>query len=161
MILCLKFFSSYESVGLDFSLGKNNSFYLCEVYRPPSCKRHYFNNDFSEMIKASVGGKNCIILGDFIVNLLGLNFVVADQDFFDNFVDDNFTSLNDVPTRVAQTSKTCLDHIYVIFNENFFAGVLQTSTSDHYATFCCISNWSERDNICSKITFRNHSKKYF
>ena len=31
-------FSSYESIGLGTSLGKKYSFYLCGVYRPPSCK---------------------------------------------------------------------------------------------------------------------------
>ena len=56
------------------------------------------------MIKASVGGKKCIILGDFNVNLLGINSAVACKDFFDNFVDDNYKSLIDVPTRVTQTS---------------------------------------------------------
>ena len=56
------------------------------------------------MIKASVDGKKCIILGDFILNLLGLNSVVACRDFFDNFIDDNYKSLIDVPTRVTQTS---------------------------------------------------------
>ena len=111
------------------------------------------------MIKASVGGKKCIKLGDFNVNLLGLNSVLACQDFFDNFIDGNYTSLIDAPTRVTQTSKTCLDHIYVNFNENFFAGVLEISTSDHYATFCCIPNWLGRDNIYSKHTFRNHSEE--
>ena len=153
-------FSSYESIGLEISLGKNNSFYLCGVYRPPSCKLQDFNHDFFEMIKASVGGKKCIILGDFNVNLLGLNSVLACQDFFDNFIDGNYTSLIDAPTRVTQTSKTCLDHIYVNFNENFFAGVLEISTSDHYATFCCIPKWLERVNNYAKHTFRSHSEEH-
>ena len=61
------------------------------------------------MIKAPVGGKKCIISGDFNVNLLVHNSVVACQDFFHNFIDDNYKSLNDVPTSVTQTSKTCLD----------------------------------------------------
>ena len=74
--------SSYESIGLEISLGKNNSFYLCGVYRSPSCKLQDFHHDFFEMTKASVGGKECIILGDFNVNLLGLKSVLACQDFF-------------------------------------------------------------------------------
>ena len=79
--------------------------------------------------------------------------------FFHNFIEGNYTSLIDAPTRVTQTSKTCLDHIYVNFNENFFVGVLQASTNDHYATFCCMPIWLERDNIYSKQTFRNHSEE--
>ena len=87
------------------------------------------------MIKASVGGKKCIYFCDINGNLLGLNSVVACQAFFYNFSADDYTSLIDVPTRFTQTSKICLDHILVNFSENLFAGVLQTSTSDHYATF--------------------------
>ena len=58
------------------------------------------------MIKVSIGGKKCIVLGDFNVNLLGLNSVVACLHFFDHFIAENYTSLFDVPTRVTQTSKT-------------------------------------------------------
>ena len=76
----------YESIELEISLGKNNSFYLCGVFRPPSCKIQYFNHDFFEIIKASIVGKKCIISGDFNINLLGLKSVVDCQDFFDNFI---------------------------------------------------------------------------
>ena len=78
---------------------------------------------------------------------------------FDNYIPDKNTSLNYVPTRLTQTPKTCLDHIYFNFSGKFFAGVLQTSKSDHFATFCCILNWLERYNICFKPNFKNHSEE--
>ena len=53
------------------------------------------------------------ILGDFNANLLGLNFAVAFQDFFDNLIYYIHTALIDVLTRVTQTSKTCLDNFCV------------------------------------------------
>ena len=43
-------FSCYESIWLEISLGKNKSFYLCGVYRPPSCKLQSFNHDFFGLI---------------------------------------------------------------------------------------------------------------
>ena len=85
--------------------------------------------------------KKCLIFGDFNINLMNLNSVVSCHDFYDLFISGNYTPLIDMPTRVTPTSATCLDHIYVNIIENFFTGVLQTTISDHYATFCCIPNW--------------------
>ena len=74
-------------------------------------------------------------------------------------ISENYTPLLDIPTSVTLTSATCLDHIYVKFIENFFTGALQTSISDHYATFCCIPNWIGRIINVSKYSFRNHSEE--
>ena len=42
--------SNFESIGVEISLGSNNSFYLCGVYRPPHSNITNFNTDFFEMI---------------------------------------------------------------------------------------------------------------
>ena len=61
--------SSYESIRLEISLGKKTHFtFVGSIVPPPAKKKQDFNHDFFEMIKKLLGGKICIILGDFNVS---------------------------------------------------------------------------------------------
>ena len=151
--------SNFESIGVEISLGSNNSFYLCGVYRPPHSNITNFNTDFFEMISTHSHNKKCIVTGDFNIDLMSIGTVSSCQNFVDSFASENFTSLIDAPTRISRNSNTCIDHIHVNFLENFFAGVLKISVSDHFATFCCIPNWLEPASNVLKHSFRDHSEE--
>ena len=49
----------------------------------------------------------------------------------------NFKQLINVPTRVTDTSATCIDHIFVNKSEKVNqAGVIESGISDHFITYC-------------------------
>ena len=81
--------------------------------------------------------------------------------FYDFFlqISESYTSLIDILIRVTRTSLACCDHTYVNFLENFFTDVLQTSFSDHAATFCCVPIWMGRISNVSKYLFQNNSEE--
>ena len=43
--------------------------------------------------------------------------------------------------------------------KSFFAGVLATNISEHYATFCFVRKWIGRISNVSKYSFRNKSEE--
>ena len=90
------------------------------------------------MMQASVGGRKCIILGDFDANLLGHNSVIACQGFFDNFIDGNYTSLTDAPTRVTQRLNrtwTMSMLILMIISLQVFCKLVQVTIMQHFAVY--------------------------
>ena len=45
--------------------------------------------------------KKCIVLCDFNINFLGLNSVIACQDFSDKFIGDNFAGESPITSRLV------------------------------------------------------------
>ena len=52
-----KIFSSFESIGVEKTLGANNVIYICGIYRPPWSKITDFNQEFFEMTKKYIEDK--------------------------------------------------------------------------------------------------------
>ena len=69
-----------------------------------------------------------------------------------------FVNVIDLPTYISPTSgteKSCLDHIWHNFRDNYDSFVVQPSISDHYAVVCVFNMKCENEIIT--ITFRDLS----
>lgn len=82
-----------------------------------------------------------VVLGDMNINIVGTHSV--DNDYLDIMLSIcRFKSHNNVYTRTPLNSRhSCSDHIFVKNNkliENFEAGVIQTTITDHYFTILAI-----------------------
>ena len=111
--------SSFESIGVEITLSANNIIYICGIYILLWSKITDFKGEFFAMTKKFTKAKNCLIFGNFNINLMNLISVVFCQDIYDFFISENYTPLIDILTRVTRTSATCLDEIDVSFLENF------------------------------------------
>lgn len=76
---------------------------------------------------------NIVLGGDFNIDILDNNLKA--KQFLNLMLEYNFTNYIKTPTRVTQTTSTCLDLIFVNFkNTNFQMTVQDLGFSDHFAT---------------------------
>ena len=106
--------------------------------RPPSSSLSAFNLEFCSVL--SRFSNNCIVMGDFNVDICSDYRFSSVCDLVDKFSAEGYNSLIDIPTRVTRNSSTCIDHIYVKTLLPNKSGVTKTSVSDHYPIFCCLPN---------------------
>jgi len=79
--------------------------------------------------------------------------------FKEAFCSKFYLPLIDLPTRVTETSSTCIDLIFSNSLHQISCGTLQTNISDHHAVFSTVplNNISPNDKF--EIKFRNHSNE--
>lgn len=146
-----------ESVGVELSL-TSSKYYIIGVYRSPSTSNlSNFNNTFFSLLDSEISRNNCVILGDFNINSLKEDHNANENRFFDNLISENFVPHINIPTRIANGSITCLDHIYTNIGNVIKSGVIDFGVSDHYGIFCKITSLEDKD-IKKKIKFREHSE---
>ena len=62
-------------------------------------------------------------------------------DYFDMLTSNGYFPLINIPTRVTENSAAIID--YIVTNDHqhhIFSGVINSDLSDHYPTFCIVSN---------------------
>lgn len=105
------------------------------------------------------------LLGDININIVGINSI--DNDYLNMLSLHDFKSFINVYTRTPNHFRhSCIDHIFVKFNSminNFEAGVIQTSITDHFLTVLAIpinvnSKSKRNTNNIKKIEIINHEK---
>ena len=77
----------------------------------------------------------------------------------------NFKHLINKPTRVTETSASCIDHIFVNKSEKVSqSGVIESGISDHFITFCTRKINNEilnKHNTVSARSMKNYSSEVF
>ena len=85
----------------------NDTFSILGIYRPPSTSleilKHY------NMFMDNDRNKYMAIIGDFNINTLAHSF----SNQVNQFLDDDFLLLINIPTRITETSATCIVHVYI------------------------------------------------
>ena len=82
------------------------------VYRPPSKSVQSFTDLMQPVLfKISREGKQCVIMGDFNVNLFCDN--IATHQFLDSFISSSYIPMIFKPTRVTNQTATLLDNIFI------------------------------------------------
>jgi len=120
-----------ENLTVEISIGYKK-WLISVVYRHPSMPVAKFKSCFYDFLeKIEDVNKNCIILGDFNIDLL--NKTPAIQEFINNVEFRNFRQLIDKPTRVFKNSSTLIDHIYLKSDnqDSYLYDVISNSFSDH------------------------------
>ena len=119
---------------------------ICSViYRHPSCNLENFTDYLTSCIdKVSNEKKNCIIMGDFNINLLNFESHSPTEEFFNTMTSYFFQPHIIQPTRITDHSATLIDNIYLNTIEyKTISGNLIYDISDHLPNFIVISKLSQ------------------
>ena len=127
------------------------------IYRHPSSSISI--TDFSEnrleplLNTISLENKQCIIMGDFNVNLLECNTNNAYDLFYNTFLSNNYLPYILQPTRLR--AKTLIDNIF--FNSDEFkssSGNLLVEISDHLFQYLIIEDYFKTSKTPKKEIFK-------
>ena len=123
-----------ESVFIEIS-SSHHKVIVSTVYRPPNRSTQSFIDSFQPTLhKISHEGKECIIMGDFNVNLFCDN--TSTHQFLDSLIASSLIPMIFKPTRVTEQTATLLDNIFVNRTENMVkTGIIITDVSDHLSPF--------------------------
>ena len=120
-----------ESVWLEVQQANSSSFLICSCYRPPSSNSEWFNVFANSLEQSFLEQKECMIIGDFNLNLQDSSSRV--NSWIESLSSLNYTQLVNEPTRVTQYSSTLIDHAFTNKPSNISnVFVPKLSISDHY-----------------------------
>ena len=77
-----------------------------------------------------------LFASDFNIDSLETNPSNGILSFKELILSEFFFPTIDVPTRVTETSRTCIDHIYTNCVQPILSGALHCDISDHHAILC-------------------------
>ena len=136
--------SNFESMFIELQFPKKKNLIVGCIYRHPSSilSVHDFTNTYLDPIlqKISSENKQCVLMGDFNINLLKADTNGTVGDFYNMMSSNFFTPFVLQPTRLK--SKTLIDNIY--FNSLEYrshSGNLLIELSDHLIQFLILEGF--------------------
>lgn len=102
---------------------------LLAIYRPPNSDVSIFFSNFILIVQKILKKSNIIVVGDYNIQFIEKIDTVSKQ-FFDIINSFNLKILVDTPTRITETTSSCIDNVLTDCNE-WKAEVVITSISDH------------------------------
>ena len=155
-----------ESIWVDLFLPKTKPILIGVCYRPPK------HNDFIEKLEQSFSNcdsiinNECIILGDFNINVASSESRKANSNLYtklENFMSMyNLAQLISAPTRITTYTSSVIDLIFVSDpNKISQSGVGDVCTSDHQLIYCTrkLTQTPIHEHKWMKIrSFKNYSK---
>ena len=130
---------------------------VVSIYRPP-CKPFVEFENFLSNILEDVGVEKSILAGDMNIDTIVRDAKPHTARYIELINSYGFVNVIDLPTYISPTSgteKSCLDHIWHNFRDNYDSFVVQPSISDHYAVVCVFNMKCENEIIT--ITIRDLS----
>ena len=121
-------------------ISKSVSHIISVIYRPPNQSKIRFIDDMAVLLnRISTEKKQCILLGDFNINMLDYNTHSFVNNFIDMMATFSFYPQIVKPTRVTATSATVLDNIICNIPDSVIeSGILTVDISDHLSPFAII-----------------------
>lgn len=119
----------------------NENLGILAIYRSPSFNDiHDFLDNLIGELKKTKDYAQYVLIGDMNINTIGEVLHRQSDDYLCAMAESNFISNINSPTRVQDSSSSCLDHIYTrnITNSNAF--VIHNTITDHYTTAISIPN---------------------
>ena len=143
-------FENIECIWLEIITKKKKApIFICILYRNGKLKLNEFYESFTHMLDNVTNltkTSELIITGDFNIDLLH-----TPQKWTQTLKLHNLYSLINIPTRITDSSATCIDHIYTNQKQKIIDfGIENCSISDHNFVFCSKIS----DNIKQK--FKGH-----
>ena len=135
-------------------LRKNLIIGVC--YRPPNQNV----NDFNDKLHTALNlidkeRKDCVILGDFDIDLKKVDICNPVSEFLETFVSHSFEPLIRNPTRISDTSSSLIDSIFVNSNCDILSGTILSDVSDHLPVFSLLNYpFTSKDENTNYVTKR-------
>ena len=146
----------FESLAVELVIN-NNKFKIVGLYRPPSTSLVDFNALFFNMFRENDRNKFIAIMGDFNIDTLAPAFSNQVNQFLDEIKSLHLMPLINIPTRITESSATCIDHVYINQLTPCKYGVLNVPIADHLQIFCSIPCQSSLNGKKIHIKFSNTS----
>lgn len=126
---------------------RNRKFCILAVYRTHDSNKDVFIDALDIYYRNKCKQTSYVFLGDINLDIIQ-GSAYADR-YLNTLLGSGFVSAINIPTRVTEDSRSCIDHIFVDHNDlgRTRAGVLHTHISDHFSTVLDIQ--FDNDNICS------------
>ena len=132
---------------------------LGNIYKPPG---NYTNDNIETFIdeitpilaKLSKGKIECVLVGDFNIDLLKMNERNLYQRYFELFLSNGFLPRITYPTRITRRSGSLIEQIFhrnLNTDSKHIAGIILSSISDHLPYFLCINSDTEKQYNPTKI----------
>ena len=141
--------TNFESSFIEIKFQKKKNLIIGCIYRHPNSKINIqeFNREFIDPLlhKINMENKQCILMGDFNIDLLKSDTNGDTNDFFNTLSSSLFTPYILQPTRLA--SKTLIDNIF--FNSleyQSYSGNLLIEISDHLIQFLILEGFIREKN---------------
>ena len=153
-----------ESVFIEVIIPNKQSCILGTIYKHPSIKHFKFNNDHMEELLGVIRheNKNCILTGDFNLNLLKHAKSSGVSKFLENLLSHKFMPQINLPTRITEKTTTLIDNILINNNVlNCISGNITTSISDHLPQFIVLDSLLGTSTDESSFQFLHRSFKNF
>lgn len=111
----------------------NLSYYLTEINRLPSIKSEEFLSSIGLYLSELSPNSNHILCGDINIDLLSNIFETI--NYLNILAINGFYSACNLPTRIAKSSKTCIDHLFIknIHHQYVNPHVLKSNITDHFS----------------------------
>ena len=147
---------SIELCSVKISLN-GDAWYLLGIYRPHSDTIQNFQLSLDSVLNSPLlHNKNCIILGDFNINLLSNDLNV--QNFITNMHSYHFIPVITKPTRFPDNSSnpSLIDHIWLNKSCSYSSGIILCDVTDHTPTYIRLPNlnYSTSETEKIRISFR-------
>ena len=138
----LSFVDEYNNC-LSIEININNkTTTIINTYRSPSQNNTSFLTKLEKTIEC-IGSRKCYILGDVNYNLINLDKHPETQEYFNMMTAGSFRQLITKPTRITDTTKTLIDHIWtndLRTNITMISHIIITDITDHLPCFTTVND---------------------
>ena len=151
-----------ESIFIELTLDNNNKMLIGCFYRHHTPIKGFVDQFFNSILSKIhlERNKNCIIMGDFNIDLLQIDTDSDSGEFFDILSSHGFRPLILQPTRVTSHSATLIDNIFTNdITVTSKGGNLTASISDHFPQFCYF-NISSTNNDSDRPKYGRSYKNF-
>ena len=135
---------SFETFWIEIERPNQNNLVCSVVYRHPNSDLTYFIESFFSTISSiHHTKKQCLIMGDFNINLLNCDSHPLTDQFLSTFASFFYKPYITAPTRITNHSATLIDNIF--FNSleySTYSGNIIYDVSDHLPNFLIINKLS-------------------
>ena len=156
-----------ESIFVEIKHPTKKNLIVGTIYRHPSSAVSDFLNTFfrQSLQKITKSNKNCILAGDFNVDLINYGHNNHVDSFYDEISRFSFRPLILQPSRVTSKSFTLIDNIFINDLSCFSSGGnITSSISDHFSQFCLIDIFKKShsaSNVKYSRDWRNFNRERF
>ena len=153
--------SFFEAMFIEIILPDRKNLIVGCIYRHPSESIRDFSNDHLEPILSKVNRerKECVLMGDFNVDLLTSNGDNAASEFYNTLSSYFYTPFILQPTRLR--SKTLIDNIFLNSLEySATSGNILRELSDHLIQFLILEGFSRERSLPESNIFKRDMSKF-
>lgn len=143
-----------NSVTIEIENSPSKNILVTCMYRTPNTNLNEFNTALEQFLsKIAQENKLYYLTADTNIDLFQVSNNAGSKNFLDLMYSFNLMPLAYRPTRITETTATCIDNIFTNDLQIVQNGILLEDISDHFPLFM-ISKMGTKTNIIKKVKFR-------